>query len=82
MVKKKIVMRCEYILGKKWKDMDLVKGWEKVWRSDDISEKLLLSQDLKNSTVKIYEYERARLTGELRYKSAAALGVIEYKQCV
>lgn len=62
--------------------MDLVKGWENVWRSDDISEKLLLSQDLKNSTVKIYEYERARLTGELRYKSAAALGVIEYKQCV
>lgn len=76
-------MRCEDILrGKKQKDVDLAKGWETVWRSDDISEKLLLSQDLKNSTVKIYEYERAHLAGELRYKNAAALGVIEYKQCV
>lgn len=62
--------------------MDLVKGQRNVWRSDDISGKLLLSQDLKNSAVKIYEYERARLAGELRYKNAAALGVIEYMQCV
>lgn len=45
------------------------KGAENVCQSDDISQEISLLQDLKNSAVKIYEYERARLAPELRYKN-------------
>lgn len=57
-------------------------GARSICQSDDMSQKISLSRDLKNSAVKIYEYERARLAAELRFKNGTPLCVIEHKRYV